>query len=169
MDYVANSGYTIPSDVLASKFGVPASEIDEVVKSKGFEATYNLLKSSPKASAPVTGGDIKTVSVGNTTAKVSSQISDKLASADADFYAATGKHLQINQSYRTTEQQAKLYAELKPKGARVAPPGKSFHEKGLAIDVTNWKEAEKYLRKYGLVNDLADDKGHFSYGETNKA
>ena len=74
----------------------------------------------------------------------------------------------MNQSYRTGEQQAALYRDLSAKGARVAPPGKSFHEHGLAVDITNWQAAEKYLRKYGLANDLADDKGHFSWGETNR-
>lgn len=115
------------------------------------------------------GGDTNTaivpVTIGNKVVKVSGQIKDRLARADADFFKATGQHIQINQHYRTRAEQEKLYKELSKKGARVAPPGKSFHEKGLAVDVTNWKEAEKYLRKYGLVNELADDKGHFSFGE----
>jgi len=105
------------------------------------------------------------VTFGNSKATVSPIIADKLAMADKEFYEDTGKHLQINQSYRTREQQAKLYEELSKKGAQVAPPGKSFHEKGLAVDVTNWKEAEKYLNKQGLVNPMSNDKGHFSYGE----
>ena len=108
------------------------------------------------------------MSLGGRSATVSSALADRLAAADRDFFQATGQHLQVNQSYRTHDQQAKLYQELSKKGARVAPPGKSFHEHGLAIDVTNWKEAEKYLRKYGLYNDLSDDRSHFSYGETRK-
>ena len=74
----------------------------------------------------------------------------------------------MNQSYRTREEQARLYKELSAKGARVAPPGKSFHEHGLAVDITNWQAAQPFLRKYGLFNDLADDRGHFSWGETRK-
>lgn len=109
------------------------------------------------------------MSLGGRTATVSNVIADRLAAADRDFFQATGQHLQVNQSYRTHAQQEKLYKELSAKGARVAPPGKSFHEHGLAVDVTNWKAAEPYLRKYGLYNDLPDDKGHFSWNETRKA
>ena len=151
---------------------IDRAEYDKMVSSVGQPKADEVLKNSqtwivdsPKAEAPATGGEIKAVSIGGSTVKVSSQIASKIESADNDFFKATGKHLQINQSYRTREQQAKLYAELSPKGARVAKPGTSYHEKGLAIDVTNWKEAEPYLRKYGLVNPMSDDKGHFSYGE----
>ena len=151
---------------------IDRSEYDNLVSQVGQEKADKALRDSktwivdsPKADAPAAGGDIKPLSVGGKTINVSSQIADKIASADADYFKATGKHLQVNQSFRTREQQEKLYAELSPKGARVAKPGTSFHEKGLAIDVTNWKEAEPYLRKYGLVNPMADDKGHFSFGE----
>lgn len=108
---------------------------------------------------------LTTMNINGKTITVNENIRGKLALADTAFYKATGKHLQINQAYRTNEQQTELYNKLSKTGARVALPGKSFHEKGLAVDITNWKEAEPYLRKYGLKNNLADDKGHFSYGE----
>ncbi len=110
--------------------------------------------------------ELQNLKIGNNNVLISKSIAGKLARAQAEFKRITGRNLQINQSFRTHEQQARLYKELSAKGARVAPPGKSFHETGLAIDVTNWKEAEKILRKYGFKNDLADDKGHFSIGET---
>jgi hypothetical protein len=111
-------------------------------------------------------GKIVSVNIGTRPVKVDASISDKLASADADFFAATGKHIQVNQDLRTSAQQQALYDKFKSgKGGRAAPPGKSFHEKGLAVDVTNWKDAMPYLKKYGFQNPLADDKGHFSVGE----
>lgn len=90
-----------------------------------------------------------------------------LAQADADMKAAGLKGLDINQDYRTAAQQASIYAQLSKTGGRVALPGTSFHEKGLAADITNWKEAAPYLSKYGIVNGLKDDMGHFSLGEMN--
>ncbi len=122
----------------------------------------------PKASAGANAGNIVETNIGGRKVTVDSSIAGKLAQADAEFFRDTGQHLQVNQSYRTREQQQALY-EKSQRGeiGRAAPPGKSFHEKGLAIDVTNWQAAEKYLRKNGLVNDLADDRGHFSFGETN--
>lgn len=107
--------------------------------------------------------------VGGKKVTAAPELADALEAANQDMLAATGKPILVTSSFRTKEQQQKLYDELKPKGARVATPGKSFHERGMAIDVQNWKEAEPFLRKYGLANDLADDKVHFSMGETNRA
>lgn len=129
----------------------------------------------PQSNLSNVGGDTKEaapvkvnlapVKIGTKTVQVDKSIADKLAKAEAEFKKLTGKDLQINQSYRTKAEQEALYNKLSATGARVAKPGTSFHEKGLAIDVTNWKEAEPILRKYGFRNDLADDKGHFSIGE----
>lgn len=104
--------------------------------------------------------------LGDTTASVADQIAERLRRANEDMQREMGSTIQVNSSFRTPEEQARLHKELSVKGARVAPPGSSFHEKGQAVDVSNWQEAEKYLRRYNLVNDLDDDKGHFSYGET---
>jgi hypothetical protein len=111
-------------------------------------------------------GKIVATMIGSRSVKVDSSIADKLAQADSDYFAATGKHIQVNQDLRTSAQQQELYNKFKSgKGGRAAPPGHSFHEKGLAVDVTNWQEAMPYLQKYGFKNPLADDKGHFSIGE----
>lgn len=144
--------------------GYTQEEIDEAAAELGgVEKVYTSVFSKPLSKG--VNGSIQKVVINNKPITVNSSIADKIVKADAEMFRATGQHLQINQSYRTYEQQAKLYAELKPKGAQVAPPGKSFHETGNAIDVTNWKEAQPYLNKYGLLNPMANDKGHFSYGE----
>jgi hypothetical protein len=108
------------------------------------------------------------IKIGTYTALVDASIAGNLQRADSAMFAVTGKHILITYSYRSTLLQAKLYAERTP-GQRVAPPGKSFHEKGLAIDVSNWKDAQQFLHKEGFKNDLADDRGHFSIGEFGRA
>src|SRR3990167_8017339 len=108
------------------------------------------------------------IQLGDKTVTIDETIAERIAAADVDMRKATGTPLLVNESYRTSERQRELYEELSPKGARVAPPGQSFHEKGLAVDVQNWQAAEPFLRRYGLTNDLQDDKNHFSFGETNK-
>ena len=107
------------------------------------------------------------VNLGTREVKVDSSISNKLAMADADYFKATGNHIPVNQSYRTREQQAELYRKSQAGLiGRTAPPGKSFHETGKAIDVGDaWKDVAPYLSKYGFRNDLPDDRGHFSIGE----
>lgn len=147
----------------AGRLGAPqgagtGDELDSILDSLGFRAEGGVSNTA----------QLKTLTIGKRNVRVAPSIALRLASAAQAFKRATGKELQVNQDFRTREEQEKLYRELSKKGARVAPPGHSFHERGLAIDVTNWKEAEPYLRKYGLVNDLPDDRGHFSFGETNR-
>lgn len=100
-----------------------------------------------------------------------------LQQADAEMFAETGKHIQINESFRSPQRQIDIRkkfgytsdSQASGEGGlpMAAPPGTSFHEKGLAVDVANWQEAEKYLKKYGVVNGIKNDMGHFSMGELN--
>lgn len=138
--------------------GGQGDELDKVLDSLGFNPVGGVTNTA----------QLKELTIGKRTVRVAPSIALRLAKAANDFKQATGQDLQINQDFRSHEEQNRLYKELSAKGARVAPPGQSFHEKGMAIDVTNWHVAEPYLRRYGLVNDLADDKGHFSYLETNR-
>lgn len=99
--------------------------------------------------------------------QVDSSIASRLKAANDDFRKRTGKDLQLNETYRTPERQAELYSKFKTgTGGRAAAPGQSFHQQGKAVDVGNWEEAASDLNRYGLRNDLKDDKNHFSFGET---
>lgn len=69
----------------------------------------------------------------------------------AQYKAATGNDLRIVDTFRTREQQQKLYDELPPKGAPVAPPGKSRHEIGMAVDIDG--EQSKVLERLGILKD----------------
>lgn len=91
------------------------------------------------------------IQIGSRTVKGSPKLVSALEQADAEFFAAHGRHLEINSDFRSTEQQAKAYERYQRGEIELAaPPGASLHEKGAAVDVTNWKEAEPYLIKYGL-------------------
>ncbi len=91
----------------------------------------------------------------------------RLSAANDLMQQATGQSIIVGSHFRSGEEQQRLFDELSPTGARVAPAGQSFHEKGMAFDIVNWQEAEPFLKAQGLVNDLPDDRGHFSSGETN--
>jgi hypothetical protein len=113
-------------------------------------------------------GEVTSFKIGDRNVSGRHDLQVALIAANNEFFEKTGKNIQINESHRSSERQRELY-EKSQRGeiGRAAPPGRSFHEKGLAIDVQNWKEAEQFLRKYGLLNELDDDKGHFSIGEFN--
>ncbi len=147
--------------ITSPETGLPLTEEE---KAQVLGISFNQARTQNSVS-PV---NIQPVTIGNTTANVDSSIRSRLEAADDAFFKATGKHLKINQSFRSREQQAELFRRSQAgEIGRAAPPGSSFHEKGLAIDVTNWKEAEPFLRQFGFLNNLADDKGHFSIGEFN--
>lgn len=94
-----------------------------------------------------------------------------LARANQAFFADTGKHLDVNSSLRSNSQQKDAYAKYqRGEIALAAKPGTSFHEKGMAVDVTNWKEAEQYLIAAGIYplpkHLRKNDPAHFSIGES---
>ena len=60
-----------------------------------------------------------------------------------------GAVVEIRSGYRSTAEQAQLYATL-PRG-RANPPGGSLHEKGEAIDYTNFSPTlNQHLAGFGL-------------------
>jgi len=147
-------------------YGEDANKINEA-GDKIFDLPSTSNPTKPLSTGANGSSNVTTsIKIGDKPIKVSSLIATPLAMADKDFFEATGKHLQINEALRSHERQAELYDRFRSgKGGRAAPPGKSFHETGKAVDIANYKEAEPYLRKYGFRNDLADDRNHFSIGE----
>jgi len=104
--------------------------------------------------------------LGDREVQINQSIASKLAAADREYFAKIGKHIPVNQSFRTPEKQRELFRKLSARGAQVAPQGFSFHEVGMAIDVGNaWREVRPFLQKQGFRNDLPNDRGHFSIGE----
>ena len=126
----------------------------------GVPAKPNTTSFNPKT-------DLQVAMVGDKNVTAQPYVVNALQQADDALFAATGQHIQVNESYRDTAAQTAVYNKLSKTGGRVAPPGQSFHEKGLAVDIANWKESAPYLAKFGLVNGLKDDMGHFSVGEMN--
>jgi hypothetical protein len=84
--------------------------------------------------------------------------------AVAQLDAAMGGELVINSGYRSAAEQARVCAEV---SAPCAPPGRSLHQHGLAIDVANHEQAAAALRAHPeipLCQPLPDsDAVHFSH------
>lgn len=161
-----------PQEVTDSLNAILRGETPSDFSSVGGDTQKADISSAVRSSKVTVRGDIQpaltssTVKLGNKTVTVNSAVADRLAMADRDYFAATGKHLPVSESFRSAERQQELYKKLSAKGARVAPQGYSFHELGMAVDVGNaWKEVKPYMNKYGFINGLANDMGHFSVGE----
>lgn len=72
------------------------------------------------------------------------------------------KTLVVNSAYRTLAQQMLLYNWRGSNSNPVAPPGKSNHQSGLAIDLEDPRGWEPYLMRYGW-NPLSGDPPHFNF------
>jgi N-acetylmuramoyl-L-alanine amidase len=73
-----------------------------------------------------------------------------------------GIPMKINSAYRTIAQQMLLYNDRANNSNPVAPPGRSNHQTGLAIDIEDPRGWEPALKRYGW-NPLAGDPPHFNY------
>lgn len=95
-------------------------------------------------------------------------VKQRLAAMAAEYEQKTGKKIQVNSGYRDPKKQAELYARIGP--PKAAPPGKSFHEKGLAFDI-NSADANKAIElglfeKYGFKRPVSGEPWHIEASET---
>lgn len=98
------------------------------------------------------------------------QLKERLAGLAKEYNEKTGKKIQINSGYRSTEEQAALYAKIGPPNA--APPGRSRHESGLAVDI-NSVDANKAIElglmaKYGFTRPVRGETWHVEPVESAK-
>ena len=88
------------------------------------------------------------------------------------YFDQTGKRLTVNSSYRSSDDQQRLYDEtvqagrpgVGPSGMPVAKPGNSSHESARAIDIQEGKSDPKAisaLNQFGLSQKVAGDPVHF--------
>lgn len=75
-----------------------------------------------------------------------------------------GKTMTINSGYRTIAQQLLLFNWGRNCGYPVvAPPGRSNHQSGLAIDISDYAGWKPFLQKHGWRWFGNNDKVHFDY------
>lgn len=101
-----------------------------------------------------------------------------LAARIKAMIAQSGGRLHIVSGYRSPERQAQLYEEGKRKhGANVnrwvAPPGKSNHNKGFAVDMGGTPEGVAWmaqnLGRFGLHQPMAHEPWHIELPKTASA
>lgn len=96
---------------------------------------------------------------------------DKVEMADQKMFLKKKEHLKIVYGFRPNVLQEELYKKLNGH-AKVAPPGMSFHETGMAVDLGNWRDAQSFMIDAGFVGGcfgLEEDMVHYSINEVTKA
>jgi len=94
----------------------------------------------------------------------------KLLAADGEMFKKKQKHLMINYGFRSNALQADLYRKIHGKG-KVAEVGASFHEAGMALDLSNWHDSQRFMIDAGFVGGcygLEEDMVHYSVDEITK-
>ena len=98
-------------------------------------------------------------------------IRNKLLEADEAMFKKRQQHIVVNYGFRSNAVQQELFRRINGKGA-VAPPGGSFHETGMALDINNWRDAQPFMIDAGFVGGcygIEEDFVHYSIGEITKA
>jgi hypothetical protein len=90
--------------------------------------------------------------------------------AAEEYNATTGKRMRVNSAKRDSEDQERLYNDWVARGKTgmpVAEPGKSRHERGLAIDIQNHGDpkAVAALNNQGLYQKVPNDPVHFQFAK----
>ena len=85
-----------------------------------------------------------------TLAAQASAVRDKLLVADKAMFAKKKAHLVITYGFRSNSLQQELYRKINGKG-KVAEVGGSFHETGMALDLSNWRDAQHFMIDAGFV------------------
>ena len=150
---------------------------DSILNSYVHKATYARLRKHPARLDPlkpvlrVNGKPF--MDLNNEVCRERATLADKMMSGNSEMYRHKKKEFAIIYCYRAPELQAVLYAVLKSlpnSNAKVALPGKSFHNSGLAFDVRSSTIADTltWVLDLGIIGGclgIEEDQGHFSWGE----
>ena len=101
---------------------------------------------------------------------------DRVLAAAQAFNSATGSKIKINSAKRDSEDQQRLWDESvaagRPgktaTGMPIGKPGRSKHERGLAVDIQNYNDpnAVAAMNKQGLFQTVPKDPVHFEAAKT---
>lgn len=89
-----------------------------------------------------------------------------LAAAEQYYTTSGGKKLQVNSSFRSYEEQMRMYQQYIANGQQgtpVASPDNSRHVRGRAVDIQNYNDSDalRALGQQGLFNGIKNDPVHF--------
>jgi hypothetical protein len=140
-------------------------------KSGNFLSPRVLAKTLPEPLVPVTIAGKYVKDLTGRTIFLRESVRAKLLAADQALFANKKLHLALTYGFRSNSVQQELYDKLHGKG-KVAGAGESFHETGMAVDLSNWRDAQRYMIEAGFVGGcygIEEDLVHYSIGEISKA
>jgi hypothetical protein len=105
--------------------------------------------------------------------KLDPNLQQNLIDAAEEYFKRTGQKLQVNSSYRSVQDQKRLYDEsisagregFTASGMPIAKPGQSKHQSSVAVDIQQGRNpiAQEILSQYGLKQTVKNDPVHFEF------
>ena len=134
-------------------------------------AQASVAKPPATAGSPTTpptsgGADPSKAVAGKDISGINQSLAGAIKSAATEFMAVSGKPITVTSAVRSPEEQQKLYDDFQAGKAKypVAPPGKSKHDRGEAVDIdsstANALDQMGLLAKYGLSRPVPKDPVH---------
>lgn len=160
---------TPPPTTIPMQYGVgsPDAEVKPDVPVTLRPMSGTGITSVTTAGGPLTPGDtslpgVRTNLKGVNITSIDPNVLELFSGMAKEYHTLTGKTIQLNEGFRTREQQEALFRKYG--SARAAPPGRSLHEFGLALDINSadTMELDKLglLRKYGFTTTVGGEPWH---------
>ena len=154
---VSNAVGAIASSEPAQKTVAAVQQFSDKLGGDGAKNTINVAQ----VGDPSGGKDAVRVQAGVDLAGMNPALMGNFYAMAAEFYAKTGRKIQINSGKRDNAKQAALAAMYPGKAAK---PGYSMHEYGLALDINsaeaNMLEGMGLFKKYGFVRPVMGEAWH---------
>ncbi|QXN70486.1 putative endolysin [Bacillus phage vB_BspM_AgentSmith] len=158
-----------PPDISKVKDLDGEAEIEN--EANAVQTSKDNLSSSANAKLNMAGGDmvrgspaLEGISTKLDPAKILSmdpQVVELFTGMAKEYNMITGKNISVNEAFRSYEDQAALHRKYPNKAA---PPGRSLHEFGLAVDINtvDVKALDELglLRKYGFATSVGGETWH---------
>ena len=172
---ILNEQKTQPTDpgtkaLMGGETGEDGPQAQQLGQAPTTQSLNSLSGASAPSSVPEAGGAPKTGQAGSQYLRLgkgveiegSNPVMLKHFLGMAEEYGEkTGKTIQVNSGYRSYERQAALHRQFPQKAAA---PGRSLHEKGMAIDInsSDANELEKLglMKKYGFTRPVGGEPWH---------
>ena len=134
---------------------IPPAKVQSIVQDSNKALVQHAAEFLTGETASLTDAIIQRAGKGVHIEQMKPEFASRFAGMAKEYMDKTGKKIIVTDAYRSTEEQARLYA-MKPHLA--APPGRSRHEKGMAMDIDTAQANQLYasglMEKYGFYRPM---------------
>jgi len=130
-----------------------------ILNNEAFQKNTSVI--SPELCSGESGGNYIKLGSGVELQGINPTMLQRFKAMAQEYGEMSGKKIQVNSGYRSYEKQAALHAA---NPSKAAPPGRSLHESGLAVDINSTDAAALdqlgLMKKYGFTRPVGGEPWH---------